>query len=607
MRRIGFTAFLLIATAAAFVSTAAGGEDERIYTIEMYNAFGIVENSDVRVAGVNAGSVTSLDINEDKRAVVTVKLSGPLAELGEDTTCSSEPQSLIAEYFIDCQPDGPPIEDSGDPENPDIPATAVEQTVQNDLVQNTLREPYKRRLQLLINEFGTALAGNPENLNEAIRLGAPALTELEKVLRIMGQQNRIIRDLNVDSDVIIGRLTDRREDVVRFIEEARDTAAASAERRDDLSRDFELLDDFLAELNPTLEDIETLASEQQPLLSDLRGSASGLNRLALNLPGFNASTEDALRSLGDAVTVGRKALNRGKEELDALGDAGRNATSVAEMLADFFRDIDDPRRAVEIDDRAEATTGRTTKAPGTRDTMGYTGMEGLLNYAYYQTGALNQFDQVGHLLHFSLYYIFSGPCGEFTSGRDPETGEPGLPTDDRFVGEVGNRTTDITKLDPCIGWSGPNQPGINQDIPIDPYDKSVCPSGTKPEHAAQTLCGPGVLRAGDDGDDDKGKRKRGGGGDSQKGSATATPGATNPGTGPGPGGSLPGGGNLPKDLDDLLDIPRSGLSGLPDKVLNAIKDLTKGGKQGSGGGGGSGSGGGGGGAVNDLLDFLLGP
>jgi ABC-type transporter Mla subunit MlaD len=597
MRRIGFTAFLLVATAAAFVSTAAGGEDERTYTIEMYNAFGIVENSDVRVAGVNAGSVTSLDINEDKRAVVTVKLSGPLAELGEDTTCSSEPQSLIAEYFIDCQPDGPPIEESGDPENPDIPATAVEQTVQNDLVQNTLREPYSRRLQLLINEFGTALAGNPEKLNEAIRLGAPALTELEKVLRIMGQQNRIIRDLNVDSDVIIGRLTDRREDVVGFIEEARDTAAASAERRDDLSRDFELLDDFLVELNPTLEDIETLASEQQPLLSDLRASAPGLNRLALNLPGFNASTEDSLRTLGDAGTVGRKALNRGKEELDALADAGRNATSVAEMLADFFRDIDDPRRAVEIDDRAEATTGRTTKAPGTRDTMGYTGMEGLLNYAYYQTGSLNQFDQVGHLLHFSLYYIFTGPCGEFTSGRDHETGEPGVPA------AGGGTTTNILEADPCIAWSGPNQPGINQEIEIDPYDPSVCPSGTKPAHAAQTLCGPGVLR---DGDAGKRKRKRGEGGDSRKGDATATPGTANPGGGPSPGGPLPGGGNLPKDLDDLLDLPRSELSGLPDKVLNAIKDLGGGGKKGSGGGG-SGGGGGGGGGVNDLLDFLLGP
>ena len=175
MRRLAVIVGVIVA-AAASLAVRAPADDSRTYLIEMYNAFGIVEGSDVRVAGVNAGTVKSLDINSSKRAVIEVELSGPLAVLGEDTECESEPQSLIAEYFIDCVPDGPEIKTSGDPEDPDIPASQVTQTVQPDLVQNTLREPYKRRLQLLINEFGTALAGNADNLNEAIRLGAPALT-----------------------------------------------------------------------------------------------------------------------------------------------------------------------------------------------------------------------------------------------------------------------------------------------------------------------------------------------------------------------------------------------------------------------------------------------
>src|SRR5687768_16563377 len=108
MRRIALIASVLVAGAAGF-SAAAGADDVHEYEIEMYNAFGIVTGSDVRVAGVNAGSVKTLDVNDRKRAIVTVELTGPLAELGEDTTCSSEPQSLIAEYFINCEPDGPPI------------------------------------------------------------------------------------------------------------------------------------------------------------------------------------------------------------------------------------------------------------------------------------------------------------------------------------------------------------------------------------------------------------------------------------------------------------------------------------------------------------------
>ena len=71
---------------------------------------------------------------------------------------------------------------------------------------------------------------------------------------------------------------------MRFIKEARDTAEASVARRDDLSHDFEILDDFLAELRPTLAELENAARANTPLLTDLRAAAPGLNQLALNLP-----------------------------------------------------------------------------------------------------------------------------------------------------------------------------------------------------------------------------------------------------------------------------------------------------------------------------------
>src|SRR5919108_1107257 len=306
MRRLALTALLMLAGAAGLVASA-GADDSHTYTIELDNAFGIVSGSEVRIAGVKQGSVTDLDINDQKRALVTVELSGPLSQLGQDTECSSEPQSLIAEYFIDCQPKGDPIpeDEEGNTTEPNIPVAQTTQTVQADLVQNTLREPYKQRLALLINEFGTALAGNPQNLNDAIRRGAPALRQLEEALHILGDQNTIIRDLNANSDKIIARLAERREDVVEFIKEARDTAAASAERRQDLAADFDLLDDFLSGLRPTLVELGRLAGEQTPLLADLRAAAPQLNRLAINLPAFNQATEVSLDSLGEAAVVGR--------------------------------------------------------------------------------------------------------------------------------------------------------------------------------------------------------------------------------------------------------------------------------------------------------------
>ncbi|HET6831163.1 MAG TPA: MlaD family protein [Solirubrobacterales bacterium] len=476
MRRLFFIAALVCASVAALAASAAG-DDERTYYIEFDNAFGLTDGSEVKVAGVAAGTVTDLDVNSSKRAVVAVELSGPLAVLGEDTICRSEPQSLIAEYFIDCSPRGAPIEipdlsEAERIEHPDIPVAQTRQTVQNDLVLNTLRMPYRERLAILINEFGTALAGNGENLNDAIRRGAPALEQTRKVTRLLAGQNETIRDLNVNADRIIGRLAERRRDVVRFIEEAKGTAEAAAVRRDDLSRNFALLDDFLAELGPTMTRLDQLAVEGTPLAADLRRAAPGLTTLARNLPAFNRSATIGLQALGNASVTGRRALRRGRGEIRQLAESTKKSYATAEDLSDFLRDIDDPGRAVEVDARAARDTGR--EAP-----TGYTGMEGLLNYLYYQTLAINQFDEVGHLLHFSIFEVATGPCSEYNTGA--HEGELGVPDADGT-----GATTNVRDAHRCVAWLGDQQPDINEPLGLPPYDPSVCPDGS----TDLSLCNP---------------------------------------------------------------------------------------------------------------------
>ena len=478
MRRIALIIALIAACGAGFATSAAGG-DSHTYYIELDNAFGLTNGSEVKVAGVVQGTVKELFINSDKRAVIKVELSGPLSVLGQDTVCSSEPQSLIAEYFIDCTPKGDPLtehtgSDDERVENPDIPVEQTRQTVQSDLVQSALRMPFRERLTLIINEFGTALAGNPENLNDAIRRGAPALEAAKKVTGVLADQNTIIRDLNANSDEIISKLNERSADVVRFIKNARATADVGAAQRDNLSQNFALLDNFLAELKPTMTQLNNLAVAQTPLLRDLGVAAPGLNELSRNLPAFNKATTVSVKTLGEASAAGKTALDHGSDEIKQLASSSKKAFSVADSLAKFLKDIDDPRRAVEIDERVKAATGRSSSTPGTKNTMGYTGMEGLLNYVFYQAGAISQYDQITHLLHFSIFEVGTGPCADYNAG-------PTVPSKD------GGETTDATQIDRCVSWLGPNQPGINSGPELPPYDGSVCPDGsTEPRSVTRT-------------------------------------------------------------------------------------------------------------------------
>lgn len=570
MRRLALIALTLVAAAAWWVTSTAGADDTHTYKIEMYNAFGIVDGSDVRVGGVNAGAVSGLDVNAKKQALVTVELTGPLAVLGKDTHCASEPQSLIAEYFIDCQPEGPPLSDGGT-----IPASHVRLTVQNDLVANSLRLSYRDRLSLIINEFGTALAGNAHSLNQAVRLGSPALFNLRKVLDILARQAATIRDLNVNSDRIIGQLTDNRANVIRFIQTAGRTAAISASRRNDLSIDFNRLDDFLHELGPTVTQLGATARQSTPLLRDLHAAAPGLNTLAETLPAFNRASARSLAALGRAAVPGRKAVRQGLDEVQALKRAGQNAKPVALTLSKFLNDIAAPSRATNVDARAANTCAAGTKHPktkpcystGRKAPTGWTGMESLLNYVYWQAASLNQFDQIGHLLHFSLYDVSTGPCGDFSSGHNTTTGKP------EIAAKGGGFTTDATKTASCVSWLGPNQPGINENLHLPPYDKSVCPNGTIPDAALQ-YCDPNskqkqsaadVLKAAAKAGAAAGTRNGPGGATGQVTPSGGGGGSSGGGTGPVPGlppGLLPENQDALHRLEHILGLPSgSGLGG----------------------------------------------
>jgi hypothetical protein len=500
----------LIAAVPAYLVAGAGASGSHTYQAELFNAFGLVKGSELRVAGAKAGTITNLEVTAQKTALVSFEVDAGFPEFKADASCSSEPQSLIAEYFLDCQPGT-----STQPLTGPIPAASNKTTVQPDLAQNTLREPFKNRLQLLINEFGTALDGNAENLNAAIRAGAPALQQLKQVLNILGQQNTTIAELNTNADAIFAQLAERKEDVVHFIDNAGRTAAISAERSDDLAQNFHLLDDFLAELEPTMFQLGNLAEQQTPLLTDLHAAAPGLNKLAINLPAFNSGTEQSLTSLGGAAQVGKTALANSNEEIAALNQASTKAYPAADQVARFLESISDPKNAVEEDScarydlreqpgQADQRVQQLDQKLGTNlhgdqtvacrwangapsgsnpsgGNPGYTGMEGLLNYAYIQANSLNLFDQLGHALGITLV---SAP------GANPECGYQTGPT---VPAKGGGQTTDPKQFAECAGILGDKQPGINYGTNpsglfgnLGRYDPSVCPNGS----AQLSICNP---------------------------------------------------------------------------------------------------------------------
>src|SRR3954467_10038339 len=296
------------------------------------NAAYAVKGEEVRIAGVSVGKIDKLDVAQERKAAVTFTIEKPgFAPFHKDAHCTIRPQSLIGEKYVECTPGStksPELETipDGQPDagKADLPLEQTSSPVDIDLVGNINRLPYRQRLAIIINEFGTALAGRGDDLNQAIHRANPALRETDKVLAVLAGQNRVLARLAVDSDRVIAPLADNRRRVANFIVEANKTGTATAERSADIERSFELFPGFLRQLQPTLQQLSDFADQTTPLLANLHTAAPDLNRFTAALGPFSTVATKSVVSLGAASDIGRPALEQSLPLVTQLAQFAQN-------------------------------------------------------------------------------------------------------------------------------------------------------------------------------------------------------------------------------------------------------------------------------------------
>lgn len=383
MKRLVAIALVLVAVPLLLVfgigANDGGGSGYKVRAI--FDFVRAVPGEDVKVAGAKVGKIESLNVTPDNKAAVVLAINkSGFSPFHTDAHCTIRPQSLIGETFADCQPGS-----ANAPELRTIPdgqpgagqhLLTVQHTsspVDIDEINDIMREPTRERLAILINEFGTALAGRGKDLNAAIHRANPALRDTDKVLAILASQNRTLGDLAKNSDQVLGPLAARRQQVADFIVQANKTAQATAERRADISAGIQRFPAFLRQLRPTLADLSSLADQMTPVISDLGQAAPGLNRFIEQLGPFSKASIPAIKSLGEATDVGTPALIAARPIAGDLRQLATDADPVSKNLDDLTKSL---------------------KATG--------GINHLMDYIFFTMQAINGFDSIGHYLRAGL-------------------------------------------------------------------------------------------------------------------------------------------------------------------------------------------------------------
>jgi ABC-type transporter Mla subunit MlaD len=531
IRRLTAVLAILVACAAAIVLTGADEEKgKRTIRIPFDNAFGLTEGGDLRVGGVKAGVTKKFGVSRGPEcqsrktnaqggrrtcAVVEAKITQPgFNSFRADTSCDIRQQSLIGEYFVDCQP-GSSREGL---KNDVVPIDQTTSTIPADLVLDVMRRPYRERFRLILAELGTGLAGRPQDLANVLRKAHPGLRETSKTLGILGNQTKIIRDFIDDSDAVVAELERRKKEVARWVDSAENISRISASRRGEIAAGFQRLPRFLDELDPTMQRLGELTDEQTPLLRDLERAAPGLNTFFTRLGPFAEASRPAVRSLGASSDKGLRAVRASSDEITALRRLAANAPRLGKPLRQLLQTADDRSRG-----RPDTRAGQTAPpnpdptSIANSDRTAFTAMESVWNYVYWQTLAINEFDSVSHFLRVLL--VVGSECAPYANA---------------------DQAKDKERQEHCNSWLGPYQPGINAPDPTedggaDSVSETRAKKGEKQRGAGDPEARPDpgerdpsqpqvVLPPGLQDVQNDGRRAAGGNGSSQ-GSAPAAPGA----------------------------------------------------------------------------------
>jgi virulence factor Mce-like protein len=500
MKRILLSAALLMAVGVFMVfelgvSTPSQSISIGKYYIEVDNAFGLTQGADFKIAGIPAGKITELSLppgcvhgggNQTCYALVTVNVTQRgWGQFHSDAFCQTRPQSLIGEYFIECQPGthGRLL-----PPGSHIPRRNTQSTIPVDLVNSISQLPYRQRFTLIINELGAAVAGRSNDLQVALRRAVPALTQLDNLLNLLANDSRTLQQLTTDSNTVISALADNSVQVQHFIDAANKLSVTSATQAPNIAATWRDLPPFLEQLRPTMAKLAADADANIPVFRNLIAVHTDLQRLFTNLGpcsqphpdnacGFSDASRPALQALGQASIPGKSAVQAATPTVAHLNtltgpsgclqhdlSVGQHAPSqfnpvhgftticlpeLVQNLAIFLSDIDNRNRAVEPDSRS----------PGGK---GFTGMEALLWYLFVQPLSINTYTQFGHIL--AVDATIDTRCSPYATPQSIANG----------LSQYG------PSYRQCYAWYGPNQPGINE---LDPSRPSACvpdPGGTMP-------------------------------------------------------------------------------------------------------------------------------
>lgn len=357
---VGLVTLLAIAVGTYFGFTKANPFANPFELKAAFSQAGDIKpKSPVRVAGVNIGTVTKVERLPGDRpgALVTMNIEEKGLPLHRDATVKVRPRIFLeGNFFVDIAPGSPsePVLGDGDT----IPVNQTAAPVQLGQVLETLQSDTREDLQILLEEYGSALRGSgARGYRRSMRWWEPAYRDGAIVAD--ATRGILAHDLSnyVKSAGVVAEALDRDPAALKdLITNFATTAGAFQAEQDNLRTAIGLLDDTLSTGRRALGELNTALPPLRRLAADLRPAVrSSGPALDATLPFVKQA-----RRLFAAGELGgfSKDLRKLVPDLVELNVGGVPFQEEARLLSSCQLTVIQPTAESKIDDPNFPTSGK---------------------------------------------------------------------------------------------------------------------------------------------------------------------------------------------------------------------------------------------------------
>jgi phospholipid/cholesterol/gamma-HCH transport system substrate-binding protein len=346
---IAALAAAVIVLAIVFLSGNGGHQ----YTLVFQNAGQLVPDNQVLIGGSPAGTVESIDLNDDNLAAVHVEVD---QQLHEGTTAVIRATSLsgVANHYVSVSPgpnSNPPLDDGAE-----LGLGSTTTPVDLDQLFNTFPPSVRKGLANFIKGTSTQYAGRGEDANEAFKFFGPALNRTGAFVGELNADQRLLTQFIVSSSKLATAVAERGEELSSAISNANtafNSIAAQNVAFDETLRrlppvmrqsntTFVNLRAALDDLDPLVETAKPATKELAPFLAELRPIFQKLVpftrnlRLTVSRPGKGNDAADLLAVL---PTVEKRISKTFPHSEEAIADFQPNLNFIRAYTPDLFNAI----------------------------------------------------------------------------------------------------------------------------------------------------------------------------------------------------------------------------------------------------------------------------